>query len=102
MAEELIKLEQEGVPLNGDLLLPFIKKSGTMSKKAYCIVHKRYCNIDGTSPSDDSELDEDPATFHIAGFPCVSWSPQGSRLTTNGSDFKHWSCWICHRRECED
>ena len=82
-------LTKDGVTLNKDLLFPVLKESSSTSHSAWCEHHDRNCFLER-------------ATVHICGFPCVSWSPQGSRKADNGNDFKMWCAWAAHRRKKQD
>ena len=79
--------------LGEEIMLPLVFQPNIMAQTASCIVHGAKCPVKPAGPK---------ITVHCAGFPCVSWSPQGSRQKTSGSDFKHWCAWISHRRHCRD
>lgn len=47
-------------------------------------------------------MDFPKAEIHVAGFPCVSWSPIGKKQKDEGEDFVHWAAWVAWRREAQD
>ena len=80
---------KDGVTLNKELLLPLVKQNSATSDCAWCEHHQRECFLE-------------TCDVHVSGFPCVSWSPQGSRKADNGDDFRMWSAWAANRRKKKD
>lgn len=66
-------------------MLPLITGEKAVRKTVWCTTHQQFCELKS-------------ADLHCAGFPCVSWSPQGKRLKDGGDDFVHWCAWVAERR----
>lgn len=75
--------------LNKELLFPLIRHGGSIRSRIYC-ERKQF------------HVDFPKAEVHIAGFPCVSWSPIGKKQKDEGNDFVHWAAWVAWRREAQD
>ena len=89
VAAELERLRQQGFGLNKELLMPLIKSNQSTQQSAFCIVHKRPCQV-GT------------ARMHWAGIPCTDWSPQGTRGKEDGNTFPAFAAWCGVRLHAQD
>ena len=69
--------------------MPLVRHPTCMGNRFECVQHGQECKCLA-------------ADVHIAGFPCVSYSPQGLRRADKGDDFPHWCCWAAQRRSLED
>lgn len=83
------ELESNGVTLGKELMFPLIRSSGSTVDRAHCSNHDRVCDFGR-------------ADLHVAGFPCIAWSPQGQRGKDQSKDFKFWSAWVAHRRRMRE
>lgn len=86
---QLQDLRKEGLTLNKELLFPLIRHGGSIRSRVYCERRQFY-------------VDFPKAEIHVAGFPCVSWSPIGKKQKDEGGDFVHWAAWVAWRREAQD
>ncbi|CAE7861900.1 unnamed protein product [Symbiodinium microadriaticum] len=87
--DTLEKLKKENAPLNRVTMMPLVKSGKACTRRAWCEVHKKHCDIQ-------------PARDLWAGFPCVSWSPQGQRERDNGQDFLSFCAFAALTLELED
>eukprot|EP00438_Fugacium_kawagutii_P005072 Skav200543 [mRNA] locus=scaffold676:287405:290698:+ [translate_table: standard] len=72
-----------------DQLIEIAKKDGAAVDIAPCTLHGESCKMLR-------------ASFHVAGIPCVSWSPFGKRKQTDGKDFEAFCGWGAQRRRQKD
>ena len=87
--KQINALKSQGVVLDKNIMMPLLRHPTCMSNTFECVQHGQSCKCR-------------PADFHIGGFPCISYSPQGLRRLDKGDDFPHWCCWAAQRRSLED
>jgi len=89
VATALRELKEQQLPLTRHTLMPLIKSSMSVQTTAFCHVHNDFCRV---TPCRDS----------WAGFPCVSWTPQGLKEGDLGNDFVVFCCFAALCLEVED
>lgn len=89
MRKQIDTLKSQGVVLERNIMMPLVRHPTCMGNRFECVQHGQECKCLA-------------ADVHIAGFPCVSYSPQGLRRADKGDDFPHWCCWAAQRRSLED
>lgn len=67
----------------------FTQKTGVVKSACMCTFHRERCDLMR-------------ALLHLAGIICVSWSPMGNQLGTDGVDYKTFVAWVCVRRKLQD
>ena len=67
-----------------DMILSTLKAPGAISESMHCILHGQCCRAD-------------KAHIHVAGPPCVDWSPQGVHKRTDGPTTSAPLAWACQR-----
>lgn len=72
--EALKTLRSQKMPLNRTTMLPLVTSCTGIQTSGWCQIHQRFCNLKKCRDV-------------FAGFPCVSWSPQGSGHKDLGEDF---------------
>ena len=70
-------------------LRSFSRKSGNVLGHAHCLMHGQRC----------VHL---RAGIHVAGIPCISWSPMGASRKTSGGDYPLFISWVCLRRQYQE
>ena len=81
-------LEAKDKRLTLEALMPMLKK-GAVKQSAFCIVHQRECSVRATS-------------LHVAGPPCVDWSPIGKQQQVAGPTIVYFAAWVGLRRLLEE
>ena len=68
-----------------DHLMPFVgNASELVTPHAHCVCHNKMCTVER-------------ATIHIAGTPCVDWSPMGSNKKGDGCTAVVFMVWVFMR-----
>jgi site-specific DNA-cytosine methylase len=90
VSKQFDKMEAGGA-LSFDNALPFVLKCPEVfvSPTAYCCVHRRQCRYA-------------EARLHIAGVPCVDWSPMGLRTGQHGKTVRCFTSWCAQRRRIQE
>lgn len=72
--------------LDQEFLTPLIMQITTpVMRSAKCLIHRRMCRYQ-------------KGRAHLAGIPCVAWSPQGSRGLDEHTSFLSFASWCGQRR----
>ena len=85
----IAQLRSQGFPVNRFTLMLLIRSKAAVNLHAPFVVHGRRCQIHKSREV-------------WAGWPCVSFSPQGQRKKDEGQDFEHWAAFMSLLLALED
>ncbi|CAJ1389428.1 unnamed protein product, partial [Effrenium voratum] len=82
-------VRERGLPLNRHTVMPMLHSGKATKRTSFCVLHQKECVVE-------------PCREAYAGFPCVSWSPQGSRQRDDSEDFDCWCAMAALVLDVED
>ncbi|CAJ1358887.1 unnamed protein product, partial [Effrenium voratum] len=82
-------VRERGLPLNRRTVMPMLHSGKATKRTSFCVLHQKECVVE-------------PCREAYAGFPCVSWSPQGSRQRDDSEDFDCWCAMAALVLDVED
>lgn len=77
-------MHEYGHRLPFDKLVEIFSRTAALKRTAWCYFHKKECEARR-------------ASIHVAGTPCVAWSPQGLQEGTSHSEVIAFLAWACQR-----
>lgn len=92
VTQRIAKAERAGQRLSLDAFLPTICSGLSVRKTVPCLLHP---HVDGGCTFAGGDI-------HVAGTPCVSFSPMGGNEKEGGTDIKHFSAWAAQRLKVQE